>query len=52
MLKEMTLDQLKSLAYDELTKLETAKMNLRILSDEIKSRSENDKSEGNSEKSA
>lgn len=38
--KEATLEQLKSAAYDQLVILEQTQLNLRILNEEIKSRNE------------
>jgi hypothetical protein len=37
-LSDLTVVELKSLAYDELAKLETAQQNLRILNQEINKR--------------
>ena len=37
-LSDLTVVELKSLAYDELTKLETAQQNLRVLNQEINKR--------------
>jgi hypothetical protein len=37
-LSDLTVVELKSLAYDELAKLETAQQNLRVLNQEINKR--------------
>ena len=37
-LSDLTVVELKSLAYDELSKLETAQQNLRVLNQEINKR--------------
>lgn len=39
-LSDLTVVELKSLAYDELAKLETAQQNLRILNQEIAKRAQ------------
>lgn len=52
MFEQLNIDQLKALAYDELGKMEAARMNLRLLNEEIKNRSENEQKPGNSQESA
>ena len=44
-INEMSVEQLKALAYDELAKLEQAQQNIRILNLEIQKRVEDKKPE-------